>query len=131
MLSPSAFLTAAASVLAATGLIHSVLGEHLIFRRWRSGKIAAAGDDAFLARRHARIIWATWHGLTVFAWASAWLAAGVARNSPRSALELTLLDTLVTASAAVGLLVLIATRGKHPGWMALFLSAILMVAGSR
>ena len=53
-------LLAVAGYLAiALGIIHSILGEWLIFSRWRK----AAPD---IPRQHRGIIWASWHELMLF-----------------------------------------------------------------
>src|SRR5918996_4345577 len=60
------------------GVVHSVLGERLIFRRMRvQGFIPTNGGEVLL-ERHVRILWATWHIVTAFGWCVAvvlfWLA---------------------------------------------------------
>ena len=60
----------AAGVLAAvTGVVHSVLGERLVFRHLRQGSVVPTGDAPPLRSRHVRILWATWHLASVLAWA--------------------------------------------------------------
>lgn len=130
-LNGSPYLQAAAALLAFTGTVHSILGERLIFNRWRTARIVATGTDAHVAKRHARILWASWHGLTVFAYATAWIAATFSASDIEHPVTLRVLNTLIAACIAVALLVIAGTRGRHPGWVALILSAVLMTLGSR
>ena len=48
------------------GLIHSVLGERLIFSRLRDGGIIPTKGGSLLKERHVRILWASWHLATIF-----------------------------------------------------------------
>ena len=113
-------LTTAASVAILTGVAHSVLGERLIFRHLRPpGAVVPSLPASPLRGRHVRILWATWHLASVFGWAFAGLLLATAwgPGSP------SLLDAVLAATAAAhlggALLVLVATRGRHPGWIAL------------
>lgn len=68
-----------AGVIAAiTGVVHSVLGERLIFSPLRVGGLVPTRDAPPLRARHVRILWATWHLGSVFGWVFAgmllWLA---------------------------------------------------------
>ena len=47
----------------ATGLVHSLLGERLIFRRLREHGASVTES------RRLGILWATWHLASVFGWA--------------------------------------------------------------
>ena len=113
-------LLATAAVLAlVTGVVHSFLGERLIFRHLRTSSIVPTLPAPPLQNRHVRILWATWHLASVLAWALAGLIWQLASN-PESALSA---RSILVASAAGfiagSLLVLFATRGRHPGWIAL------------
>lgn len=103
------------------GLVHSVLGEHLIFSRLRAGGLIPTDGGSHLRERHVRILWATWHLASVLGWAEAYIllyAANTAVPAP-------VIQALVAAAAAGGILVLVGTRGKHPGWIALLVVALL------
>lgn len=116
---------ATAAVLAfATGVVHSVLGERLIFRHLRRNSLVPRGEAPPLRARHIGILWATWHLATVFGWAGAvllWRAA----QSPVLAAQVN--GPVAVAYGLAAVLVLIATRGRHPGWIALGLVALLVV----
>lgn len=114
-----------ASVLAVlVGLVHSVLGERLIFRhqptagRWRH-------------RRPFDILWATWHIASVMGWALAAVLWRIAATSEHFALREFLLLAIALAYGAGGLLVLVGTRGRHPGWVGLAGVAVLVLVGMR
>lgn len=122
-------LLAIAAVLAVlTGIAHSVLGELLIFRHLRQGTLVPAEDAPPLRNRHIRILWATWHLATVFGCAFAVVLARLA-VTPQASLPGLLAEATVAAYAGGSLLVLVGTRGRHPGWLALAAVAALTYAG--
>lgn len=112
-----------------TGVVHSVLGEWLIFRHLRTGGLVPALGASPLRARHVRIIWATWHLASVFGWAFAGMLLTLAFDPAPPA-------SLVTAGIAsaylgAGVLVLVGTRGRHPGWVALLaVAALAWTAGA-
>jgi hypothetical protein len=115
-------LVAAAVLLALTGIVHSVLGEWMVFRRKQLR--AALGQQW-------GIVWATWHiptalGLAFALWL-AWLAihAPTAHLLAPHRLGLQLFALGLGGSAA---LVARATRGRHPGWLAMGLTAALLAS---
>lgn len=123
-------LVVAAVLALATGLVHSVLGEVLIFRHLRSGGFVPSKGAPPLSERNIRIIWATWHLATVFGWAFAgvllWLAVAPHNDSPGALI----VSAAVFAYLAGSLLVLIGTKGRHPGWIALLVVAALTWLGA-
>lgn len=116
-------LLAAGAIAAVTGLIHSVLGEILIFRHLRNGGLVPALGAPPLQARNIRIIWATWHLASVFGWAFAGVLFGLAFDHPSP--DLLILSAVVYAHAAGAILVLLGTKGRHPGWIALAAVAAL------
>ena len=120
----------AAGVIALiTGVGHSVLGEILIFRHLRSSGLVPTMAAPPLRERHIRIIWATWHLASVFGWAFAGilLRLAIAPDGSPSAL---IVSAVVFANLAGSSLVLIGTKGQHPGWIALLLVAVLTWFGA-
>lgn len=117
-------LAIAAIVAIFTGIVHSALGERLIFRHLRSGSLVPSKGAAPLLGRHVRILWATWHLASVFGWALAAILFWLAVN-PRAPLATLVASAIVAAYAGGALLVLLATRGRHPGWLALAAVAAL------
>lgn len=125
-------MLAAAAVLAmATGVVHSVLGERLIFRRLHRGSLVPTVPAPPLQERHIRILWASWHLVSVLGWVMAsilWRLAG----DRDSALSVDgLLNVMAGGFFAGSLLVLVATRARHPGWIALGAIAVLVWLHSR
>jgi len=55
------YLFVAGCLSLALGVIHSVMGEILIFRRMRQGRIIPTNGHPVLKERHVRILWASWH----------------------------------------------------------------------
>ncbi len=120
------YLHAAAILLASIGLVHSIGGEMLIFRRLRRGGMVPTLAPSPLRVRHLRILWATWHAVTVLGWALAavlWRMADPVQG--RSLLEF-VEYTAAAACLAASLLVLVGTRGRHPGWLGLLAVAWLV-----
>lgn len=117
------YFLAAAILSFLVGLAHSILGEMLIFRRMRQGGLIPTNGGRVIGEGHVRILWASWHVLTVFGWCLAavllWLAqAQRAGHAPIG-------QAIVVAMAAGSFLVLVGTRGKHPGWIGLLGVAVL------
>lgn len=123
------WLVAAAGVVFATGLVHSVGGEWLIFRPLRRGGLVPSGGAPVLRGYQTRILWASWHLVTLLGWALAglllWLAQPAGRAASGGVIEYGAAVTL----AAGGALVLWSNRGRHPGWAALWSAAALVLAG--
>ncbi|WP_408952177.1 hypothetical protein [Lysobacter sp. Hz 25] len=118
----------AAILAAVTGLLHSVLGEILIFRHLRNGSLVPTLPAPPLRERNIRIIWATWHLATLFGWAFAGVLLQLALGHPMSA-QLAI-RAIVFAYLGGAVLVLVGTKGRHPGWVALTAVAALTAAGS-
>jgi hypothetical protein len=126
------FFVAAALLAFAVGLIHSVMGEVLIFQRLRAGEqgrgLVPTHGGPLLRERHVRILWASWHAPSVLGWGQAaallWLAQG-----PRSTALLFIEHSIAASMLGASLLVLVGTRGRHPGWLGLLAVAALVWAG--
>jgi len=111
-------LALAGVVAVLTGIVHSVLGEWLIFRHLRDRTIVPALGTPLLRARSVRIIWATWHLASVFGWAFAAVLFALA-SSPDASLRQLVVQAAVAAYSGGSILVLWGTRGRHPGWVAL------------
>jgi hypothetical protein len=114
----------------AIGLIHSLLGERLIFSRMRSGGMIPTNGGQMLREPHLRILWATWHLATAMGSGLAavlfWLALPSSRPMGQSLVAVAIIGTMLVSSS----LVLVATKGKHPGWAGLLCVAILAAIGA-
>lgn len=126
------WFVAAGLLLLLVGLVHSVLGELLIFRRMRmrtgNGFIPTHGA-ALLRERHVRILWASWHlgtalgsGMVAMLF---WLALPSSHAIAASPIPLAIIVALLASSA----LVLVGTQGRHPGWVGLLGVAVLVLRG--
>lgn len=133
-------LIAAAAGLALVGLVHSVLGEIMVFRRLRRQSAGGRGmrhneggirspvapRALALPREHLGIVWATWHLVTLLGWALAALLWRLGTVPSDAALAVWVADVTGLATLTGGMLVLYATRGRHPGWTALLVVAALV-----
>ncbi|MGM9485279.1 hypothetical protein ACS5PN_29100 [Roseateles sp. NT4] len=125
------WLVAAAVVIALTGLAHSVGGEWLIFRTLRRSGVVPSGGQPVLRGYQTRILWANWHLVTVLGWALAALLLWVAQPGPRAASGGIIERGVVVALLTGGSLVLWSNRGRHPGWIALWMAAALVLVSLR
>ncbi|MGH8178659.1 MAG: hypothetical protein ACREV5_20570 [Steroidobacter sp.] len=120
----------AAGVLAlVVGVVHSVLGEILIFRQLRNRSLVPAMPAPPVKERHVRIIWASWHVVTVFGWAFGAVLLQLSSASNDQSAEALAVNAAIFAFAAGSFLVLVGAKGKHPGWIAMLGVAALAWLG--
>ena len=122
------YLLAAGALMILIGIAHSVIGEILIFRQLRAGTIVPLLVPPPLRERHLRILWANWHLCSVLGWGLAALLIQFA-NSPDLSAHALSIRIIAIAALAGSVLVLYATRGKHPGWFGLVVAAGLAWLG--
>ncbi|WP_040497388.1 hypothetical protein [Fulvivirga imtechensis] len=125
----NAYILTSACLLFLLGLAHSIFGEILIFKNLRAtGSIIPSMFNEHLKERHTRIIWATWHLVTVLGWCMGVVLIRIAYLA--SSQLLTFIVNSISLATLVGsLLVLIGTKGKHPGWVVLLIISILLWVG--
>lgn len=122
------YFLSAALLTVLIGVVHSVLGERLIFRRMRSsGYIPTEGGQA-LREPYVRIIWASWHMVTVMGWCLGVFLAWCAMQASSAAFHF-FLHAISMAMLACSVLVLVGTKGRHPGWAGLLAVAVLVEIG--
>lgn len=121
------YFLAACIIAVLVGLIHSLLGEVLIFRKLRRGALVPHLAAPPLQERNVRILWATWHVASAFGFGFAAILLSLAANG--SAADPAIVRALVAAFAAGAGLVLYATKGRHPGWIGLLVVAVLTYLG--
>ena len=109
----------------ALGLVHSVLGECLIFRHLRDGSLVPTLESPRLRERQLRITWASWHLVTLLGWALAGLLWQLAELN-QAALNERLVPLIQLGLGSSAVLVLYATRGRHPGWLVLGLITLVL-----
>lgn len=120
------YLLAAALLAFVIGLIHSIFGEILIFRRQRrKGWIPTDGGQV-LKEPHVRIQWANWHITTAMGWGMAALLYWLATHGEQRATLVFVEQTIMLSMLASSALVLIGTKAKHPGWIGLLGVAALV-----
>lgn len=119
-------LLSAAILSFIVGLVHSILGEILIFKHLRNGKIVPTVGKPLLKERNIRILWATWHMVTIFGWAIGGLLLKLSYLEIETNGNVGFIVNLIAcAMFASSLLVLFATKAKHPGWLGLLIVAAL------
>lgn len=101
------------------GVVHSVLGERLIFRHLRSRGLVPAKAAPPLRERHIRILWATWHATSIFGCGLGVVLLQLAVAGDDPALGTLIKDAAAAAFLGAALLVFIGTRARHPGWLGL------------
>lgn len=123
------YFVIAAALAFLVGLVHSVLGERLIFRRLRQDGFVPTNGGKLLGERHVRILWASWHVLTVFGWCIAsillWLSLPSSSTSSAWFIEQAVIIAMLVGSA----LVFIGTKARHPGWAGLLAVAVFVWLG--
>lgn len=130
MISSTAF-TAAAILAIVVALVHSILGEVMIFRRMRKpGRVVPSDGGERLTGPNVRILWASWHLLTVFGVGMAAMLLRLA-SSARTAEHDFIAQAIAMSMLGGSLLVLVNTRGRHPGWIGLLGVAGLVWLGLR
>jgi hypothetical protein len=121
---------AAAGVLTfVIGLVHSVLGERLIFRRMRINGFIPTNGGQVLREPHVRILWASWHVVTVLGWCIGVALFWLAQPSQAQFAQSTASNVIACALLGSSMLVLVGTKGRHLGWVGLLTAAILVVVG--
>lgn len=120
-------LALAGALTFVVGAVHSMLGERLIFRRMREGGWIPTNGRPILHERHVRILWASWHVVTLFGWAMG--AVLLQRATTGTPLDAWLEHAIAASMFGGSLLVLIGTRGRHPGWVGLLAVALLVWLG--
>ncbi len=116
----------AAALAVLIGVVHSVLGEILIFRKLRSGSFVPAQAAPPLSERHIRILWATWHVVTIFGFAFAAILFRLGSTTDALSMRAIVLNATSAAFLGASILVLVGTRARHPGWVGLAGVAVLV-----
>jgi len=123
------YLVIAAALAFLVGLVHSVLGERLIFRRLRQGGLVPTNGGNLLDERHVRILWASWHIVTVFGWCIAYILLRLSFFSSSASSAWFIEQAIIIATLTGSALVFIGTRARHPGWAGLLGIAVLVWLG--
>jgi hypothetical protein len=124
------YLIAAGILALIVGAVHSFLGEWLIFRHMRRESRLPSSGGKPLRETHARILWATWHIATAMGWGSAAILFWLAQPSSAPVIRSTVTFAIGASMLASAVLVLVGTKGRHPGWAGLLGVAILTALGA-
>ena len=125
----NAYFGVAAGLAFLLGVVHSVLGELLIFRRLRDATLISSTGGQILEDRHVRILWATWHALTVFGWGFGAILLRLSYSTSQYTVQAFVESTILFSMLSASLIVLIGTKGRHPGWLVLLVIAISLLIG--
>ena len=125
----NAYFVAAGVLAFAIGLVHSILGERLVFRRMRGRGLIPTNGGQVLREPHVRILWASWHVVTALGWGVAVALLWLAQPSQAQFAQSVVAKAVVGALFASSLLVLVGTKGKHLGWLGLLAAAVLALVG--
>lgn len=120
------FLFVAALLAILIGIIHSVLGEVLIFNKMRTRSIVPTQGKPVLKERHVRIIWVSWHLVTVFGFGFSAILFHLSNPAHELTPQPFIKHTIVLTMFVGALLVLWGTKAKHPGWVGLLIVAALV-----
>ncbi|MEW6991001.1 hypothetical protein AADZ91_09965 [Colwelliaceae bacterium 6441] len=108
------------------GVIHTLLGEFLIFQKLRDGTLVPTGSHSELKERHVRIIWATWHFITILAFSIGAILCQLSTDDIVITENVRFIILSIAVSMLSGsLLILFATKGRHPAWIVLIIIAAL------
>lgn len=123
------YLVAAGVLAFVVGLVHSVLGERLVFRRLRKEGFIPTHGGTLLGERHVRILWASWHVLTVVGWGMASILFRLASPQPSVGGTWFVEDAIAVSMLCSAVLVFVGTKARHPGWAGLLCVAVLVWLG--
>ena len=123
------YFAAAAALAFLVGLVHSVFGERLIFRRLRPGGVVPTNGGKLLGEGHVRIVWASWHIVTVFGWGFAAVLLHLAYGGTSARSDGFFEYAVIGATLAGSALVFFGTKARHPGWVGLLGIALLVWLG--
>lgn len=121
------YLLSAAVVAVLVGIVHSVLGEILIFKKLRGSGFVPTEAAPPLQSRNVRILWATWHLASLLGLGFA--AVLFAAATGHATLDPLTMYAVIGAFMGGAALVLLATQGRHPGWIGLLAVAVLVYLG--
>jgi len=65
----NALLISAGILSIMIALVHSILGEHLVFKKLRADSLVPTITAPPLTERNIRVLWATWHLASFFGFA--------------------------------------------------------------
>ncbi len=124
------YFASAGALCFATGLTHTIFGERLVFRRMRANGLIPTNGGQVLREPHVRILWASWHLVTVYGWMAAAVLGWLALPQQAALAASPVTWAIIAASLTSSALVCIGTKGRHPGWLALLGVGVLAGLGA-
>lgn len=104
------YFAVAAGLAFLTGVIHSVIGELLVFRRLRRiAPYTGKGSDG-LPIAHLRILWASWHLVAVFGWGFGVILIQLSMSPSQFADQAFVESVIIFSMSGASLIVLLGTR---------------------
>ena len=104
------------------GLVHSILGEILIFKNLRKNSLVPNVSLPPLREKNIRILWATWHLASIFGFSISAMLIHLAMSPSNSSY---IIQAVAIAMCSSSVLVCYATKAKHPGWIGLLAVSVL------
>ena len=123
------YFVAAAILAVVVGLVHSVLGEIMIFRGMRQDGLVPTNGGTVLRESNVRILWASWHLVTGLGFCIAAILIWLAMPTSQAPSSITLQHSIIAAMTLGSALVAVGTNARHPGWVGLLGVAILVWLG--
>ena len=124
------YLFAAGVLAILLGIVHSALGEVLVFRKLRvKNTLTWISDINVLPLRAIRILWASWHIVTLFGFSFGAILISFSFAVEYSIDTDFILNSIAISTFLSALIVLLGTRAKHPGWSVLLGICVLIGLG--
>lgn len=121
------YLILAGTLIILLGLVHSVLGEVLIFRHVRRGRPLHAEAVELLPQRRWDALWSSWHLVTLLGMGLGGALVLTALAAGRNGTGY--VPAIAATFAVASVYWLLGTRGKHPAWVVFAaISSILVYA---
>jgi hypothetical protein len=122
-------LVAAAALIFALGLVHSILGErYILVRLFRRDNLPRLFGSDLFTRRTLRF---AWH-LTTVVWYGIAALLFTLSSPPATPIDAARVGAILAATAlASAAVALVGSRGRHPAWLVFLVVALLCWLGTR
>ncbi len=108
------------------GVVHSVLGEMLIFGPLERARRARPERKPDLRRWQLRILRTTWHVATLLGWGLGGIILYAHHMNPPLPIVQVIERMGILTFLTSALLILCGTRGRHPAWLVFLIMAFLL-----
>lgn len=127
------YILIAAILCLILGIVHSFLGEYLIFKlKRKKGNLIPSIASSDFKERHLRIVWATWHltSLLAFLIGALLIKTSLEQSAFNPNIYSFIIESITYTMFSASLLVLIGTRAKHTAWVVLIIIGTLLILGT-